>query len=87
MAKKKFKIKLKSFRTFLESHTHSDSYVRVHVNTGTFDTGEVSIKLADCNRHIDWYFGVPGDPRAVAKITAVKKLVDKVYEFLTQEVE
>lgn len=87
VAKGKFKVKLKSERKFLEPFKESDSYYRITVGTGKYEEGEVDIKLADCYRTINWNFGKPGDKRAIAKITVVKQMVDKVYDFLTQEVE
>jgi hypothetical protein len=47
------------------------------------DTGGVDLKLADCDRRIWWYFGKPGDKRAIRKIKAVKKIIDEVHEYLT----
>lgn len=87
MAKKKYNVKLKSFRTFLEPQEESDSYIRVTVSRESWENGDVSLKLTDCDRRIMWHFGPPGNPRAVAKITKLKEIVDKVYDYLTQEVE
>lgn len=72
---------MKEKRVFLEAQKHSDSYVRVCVDD---DTGQVDLKLADCDRRIWWHFGKPGDKRAIRKIKAVKKIVDEVYEYLTK---
>lgn len=84
MAKKpKLKIKLKEERKFLEQE--SDSYYHIQVEDD-FGSKYVYLKLADCNRNISWAFGKPGNVRAIAKITAVKAMVDKVHAYLTQEV-
>lgn len=70
---------MKSKRTFLENQKPSDSYAKVDISEG----GYCSLKLADCVRSIEWNFGTPGDKRAIAKITKIKKLVDEVYAHLT----
>jgi hypothetical protein len=70
---------MKEKRVFLEPIKHSDSYVRVAIDV---DTGGVDLKLADCDRRIWWYFGKPGDKRAIRKIKAVKKIIDEVHEYL-----
>jgi hypothetical protein len=72
---------MKEKRVFLEPIKHSDSYVRVVIDE---DTGGVDLKLADCDRRIWWYFGKPGDKRAVKKIKVVKAIIDEVYEYLTK---
>lgn len=72
---------MKSKRSFLEPLKQSDSYVRVIVDE---DSGYLELKLADCDRRIWWYFGKPGDKRAIRKIKAVKKIIDEVYEYLTK---
>lgn len=72
---------MKEKRVFLEPVTESDSYVRVIVDK---DTGGVDLKLSDCDRRIWWYFGKPGDKRAIRKIKAVKKIIDEVHEYLTK---
>lgn len=71
---------MKSKRVFLESLKHSDSYIRVDVDA---DTGSADLKLSDCDRRIWWYFGKPGDKRAIAKIRAVKKIIDEMHAYLT----
>ena len=48
------------------------------------DTGQVDLKLSDCDRRIWWYFGKPGDKRAIRKIKVVKKIIDEVCEYLTK---
>lgn len=87
MATPKLKVKLRSTRKWLEKQGLSDSYAQLTVNTDSWSKGEVTLKLADCNRSIEWYFGKPGDKRAIAKIIVVKNLVDRIYDYLTQEVE
>ena len=72
---------MKEKRVFLEPVTESDSYVRVIVDK---DTRGVDLKLSDCDRRIWWYFGKPGDKRAIRKIKAVKKIIDEVHEYLTK---
>ena len=72
---------MKEKRVFLEPIKESDSYVRVCVDE---DAGQVDLKLSDCDRHIWWYFGKPGDKRAIRRIKAVKKIIDEVYEYLTK---
>jgi hypothetical protein len=72
---------MKPKRVFLESLKESDSYVRVCVDE---DTGQVDLKLSDCDRRIWWHFGKPGDKRAIRKIKAVKKIIDEVHEYLTK---
>lgn len=72
---------MKAKRVFLEPLKQSDSYVRVCVDE---DTGQVDLKLSDCDRRIWWYFGKPGDKRAIRKIKAVKKIIDEVHEYLTK---
>ncbi len=71
---------MKEKRVFLEALKHSDSYVRVCIDE---DSGSVDLKLSDCDRRIWWHFGKPGDKRAIAKIKAVKALIDEVHEHLT----
>lgn len=71
---------MKPFRTMLEPAGKGDSYMVVHVSP---DDGAVAIKLADCSRIIQWWFGLPGSPHAVRKITKVKAVVDRVYAHLT----
>ena len=72
---------MKPKRVFLEPLKQSDSYVRVCIDE---DTGQVDLKLSDCDRRIWWYFGKPGDKRAIRKIKAVKKIIDEVHEYLTK---
>ena len=72
---------MKPKRVFLEPMKESDSYVRVCVDE---DTGQVDLKLSDCDRRIWWHFGKPGDKRAIRKIKAVKKIIDEVHEYLTK---
>lgn len=72
---------MKPKRVFLEPLKQSDSYVRICVDE---DTGQVDLKLSDCDRRIWWYFGKPGDKRAIRKIKAVKKIIDEVHEYLTK---
>lgn len=72
---------MKPKRVFLEPLERSDSYIRVCVDE---DTGQVDLKLSDCDRRIWWYFGKPGDKRAIRKIKAVKKIIDEVHEYLTK---
>lgn len=77
---------LKSKRAFLEPGRESDSYYSLTVNVDPADAewdGSTDLKLTDCSRTINWHFGVPGDKRAIRKITVVKKLVDSIYEHLT----
>ena len=71
---------MKNKRVFLESMKHSDSYIRVCIDE---DTGGLDLKLSDCDRRIWWYFGKPGDKRAIGKIKAVKAIIDEAYEHLT----
>lgn len=73
---------MKSKRLFIEPRNRSDSYVHVLIEE---DSNSVDIKLSDCDRRIWWSFGKPGDKRAIAKITVVKKLIDEVYEHLTAD--
>lgn len=70
---------MKPKRVFLESQKESDSYIRVSVDP---DGGDINMKLADCDRRIWWYFGRPGDKRAMRKIARIKQIVDEVYEHL-----
>ena len=77
------KKKLKSRRSFLEEQVSSDSYYVLDIGK---DSGYTSLKLADCNRTIEWQFGRPGEPRGKKKIATLKKLIDDMYNFL-HEVE
>jgi hypothetical protein len=72
---------MKDKLVFLESHKLSDSYIRVDIDA---DTGELNLKASDCDRRIWWYFGKPGNKRAIRKITVVKAIVDEVYAYLTK---
>lgn len=72
---------MKDKRIFLESPKHSDSYVRVDIDD---DTGDVNLKLADCDRRIWWYFGKPGNKRAIRKIKVVKAIIDEVHDHLVK---
>jgi hypothetical protein len=72
---------MKEKRLFIEPLTDSDSYMRIAIDS---DTGEVSLKLADCDRRIWWYFGKPGSKRAMRKIKAVKATIDEVHAHLTK---
>ena len=72
---------MKNKRVFLEPLKHSDSYIRVSVDD---DNGSLDIKLSDCDRRIWWYFGRPGDKRAIAKIKAVKAIFDEAHDYLTK---
>lgn len=72
---------MKPKRVFLEPPTVSDSYIRIDVDE---DTGDINLKLADCDRRIWWYFGKPGNKRAIRKIKAVKAIIDEVHEHLTK---
>ena len=71
---------LKDSRAFLEPQKNSDSYYKVTV----YDDKSVELKLADCSRSITWYFGKPGERRAIAKISKIKTIVDRIYAHLTQ---
>lgn len=71
---------MKTHREFLERTTLSDSYFVVEVDK---DSGHVSLKLTDCDRRIWWSFGKPGDKRAIAKIKKIKRMVDRVHDYLT----
>ena len=71
---------MKAKRVFLESLERSDSYIRVSVDK---DTGELALKLSDCDRRIWWYFGKPGDKHAIKKMKVVKAIIDEAYEHLT----
>ena len=71
---------MKAKRVFLESLERSDSYIRVSVDK---DTGELDLKLSDCDRRIWWYFGKPGNKRAIKKMKVVKAIIDEAYEHLT----
>lgn len=70
---------MKEKRIFLEHLTSSDSYIRVCIQ----DDGNLDLKLSDCDRRIWWHFGRPGNKKAIAKITKVKKIIDEVYNHLT----
>lgn len=72
---------MKEKRVFLESLKNSDSYVRVSIDA---HTGDLDLKLSDCDRRIWWSFGRPGDKRAVAKIKKLKAIIDEVHEHLTK---
>lgn len=72
---------MKDKRVFLEPLSQSDSYVRIAIDE---DTGELNLKLSDCDRRIWWYFGKPGSKRAIRKISAVKALIDEVHDYLTK---
>lgn len=72
-------MKLKSQRAFLEPFKHSDSYYRIYVSE---DTGEVDLKLSDCDRRIWYYFGKPGNKRAIAKIKRLKACIDSIHDYL-----
>lgn len=74
--------KLRSKRAWLEGQKYSGSWYSLEISTDKMDGGYLSLSLSDCNRSITWYFGKPGDKRAVAKITKIKKLVDEIYEYL-----
>lgn len=73
---------MKSKRLFLESMKHSDSYIRASIDD---DTGELDLKLSDCDRRICWYFGKPGNKRAIRKMKVVKSIIDEAYEHLTKK--
>ena len=81
--------KLKSKRGWLEKGItkdggfHSGSSYSVTVGTDDYNKGEVSATFTDCSRRITWYFGKPGNKLGVAKITVVKKLIDEIYEHMT----
>lgn len=75
------KRKLKSYRKFIEPVTESDSYIKISVTRWD----GVNLKLASCDRIIEWHFGKPGDRRAKAKIKNVKKMIDEVYAYLHEE--
>lgn len=62
---------------------HSGSSYSITVGKGEYNKGELDATFTDCNRRITWYFGKPGNKRGVAKITAVKKLIDEIYEHMT----
>jgi hypothetical protein len=70
---------LKSKREFLEPLKHSDSYYRICVDV---DSGEVDLKLSDCDRRIWFYFGKPGNKRAIAKIKRLKTVIDSIHDHL-----
>lgn len=70
---------MKEKRIFLEPLTYSDSYIRVCIQ----DDRNLDLKLSDCDRRIWWHFGRPGSKKAIAKITKVKKIIDEVYNHLT----
>jgi hypothetical protein len=72
---------MKEKRVFLESLKHSDSFIRVSIED---DTGSLDLKLTDCDRRIWWYFGKPGDKRAIRKIKVVKAIIDEVHDYLTK---
>lgn len=72
------KRKLKTYRKFIESINDSDSYIKV-INS---PWGGIDLKLASCDRIIEWGFGKPGEKRAKRKIANVKKIVDEVYNYL-----
>lgn len=71
--------KLKSKRDWLEKQHQSGSH---YVLTVYAKNGHVELGLADCHRSINWTFGKPNSPRAVAKITKLKKLVDEMHAHL-----
>jgi hypothetical protein len=73
---------MKNKRVFLESLKQSDSYIRVSIDD---DNGELDLKLSDCDRRIWWYFGKPGDKRAIRKMKVVKSIIDEAYEHLTKK--
>lgn len=75
------KKKLKCERKFLEPTKHSDSYYVLDVS----DRDYTSLKLADCEKTINWSFGKPGDERAMAKIKVVKSLIDRLHDYLVPE--
>ena len=70
--------KLKSKRAFLEKLTDSDSYYRLEVDSN----GYVALKLSDCDRRIQFHFGVPGEKRAIKKIKRLKAVIDEMHDFL-----
>lgn len=72
---------MKSKRLFLEPQSESDSYVAVDID----ESGYLDLKLADCKRSINWFFGKPGNKRAIRKIKKVKAVIDEVYAHLTGE--
>ena len=82
--------KLKSKRGFIERGVSKDgeflsgSSYTIVVNT-LYDVGSVALTLTDCNRAITWWFGKPGDKRAVAKIKKVKAVIDSIYDHLVVE--
>ena len=73
---------MKPKRVFLESPKHSDSYICGCVDD---DSGELDLKLSDCDRRIRWYFGTPGNKRAIRKMKVVKAIIDEAYEHLTKK--
>lgn len=83
------KPKLKSWREWLTPLEDSDSYIKVSVDKPErmFNStgGDLTIKFSDCGRKIEWYFGRPGDKKAMAKIAKVKAAIDKVYNYLHEK--
>lgn len=77
----KLKVKLKPKRAFLEHTSNSDSYYVLDIS----DRNYVTLKLADCEKTINWSFGKPKEERAMKKIAVLKKLVDEMYNYLHQE--
>lgn len=73
---------MKEKRVFLEPLDGSDSYVRVCIDK--HDGGSLDLKLSDCDRRIWWYFGKPGEKRAIRKIKVVKAIIDEVHDYLTK---
>lgn len=72
--------KLKTTRDFLEHPRFSDSYTRIWVDE---EDGSAELKVSDCDRRVNLYFGKPGNKRAIAKITKLKRVVDSLHDYLT----
>lgn len=72
---------MKTKRAFLEPTNISNSYYVVQIH----DDGAADMTLADCNRHITWWFGTPGSKRAIRKIAKIKKVIDELHKYLNKE--
>lgn len=73
--------KIKTTREFLEAPRFSDSYTRIWID----ENGDADLKISDCDRRVLLYFGRPGNKRAVAKITKLKRVVDSLHDYLTKK--
>lgn len=78
--------KLKAKREFLETPDNSDSWYKLEIDS--YDKG-LNVTLADCYRHITWYFGSPtkkaSRKRGKAKSKKLLKVFQEIYNYYHSE--